>query len=102
MVLTALLLSLCGDVSGAGDQVRLLNDAPVREQVSIAQLESDLSAVMHMRQSIGLPIAMVIAGSVTAAFGGLFLGMSAITSAGFVFDNPFVIAGIILLAVGVP
>jgi predicted small secreted protein len=102
MVLTALLLSLCGDVSGAGEQVRLLNDAPVREQVSVAQLESDLAAVMHMRQSIGLPIAMLIAGSVTAAFGGFFLGMSLLTPVGFVFDNPFVIAGIVMLAIGLP
>ncbi len=102
MVLTALLLSLCGDVSGAGAQVRLVGDAPVREEVSIAQLEADLAAVMHLRQSIGLPIAMLIAGTVTAAFGGLFLGMSAITPVGFVFDNPFVIVGIVMLAIGVP
>jgi hypothetical protein len=102
MVLTALLLSLCGDVSGAGAQVRLISDAPVRDEVSIAQLEADLAAVMHLRQSIGLPVAMLIAGTVTAAFGGLFLGMGAVAFAGFVFDNPFVIVGVVLLAVGVP
>ena len=104
MLLTALLVSLCGDVSGAGSRVHLVTaaDAPTRELVSTEQLEADLAAVVRLRRSIGMPVALVIVGSVSTAVGGMMIGLSTIGFAALAIENPLVIIGLVFVALGLP
>lgn len=104
MLLTALLVSLCSDVSGAGSQVRLVTapDAPTRQLVSTEQLEADLAAVVRLRKGVGMPVALVIIGSVSTAVGGLMIGLSTIGFAALAIENPLVVIGLVFVALGLP
>lgn len=102
MLLTALLVSLCGDVGSAGAQVRL-TDVPTQALVSTEQLEADLSAVMQLRPSIGLPVALLVVGATSTAFGGLMLGLAALVSFGAVtLEHPLIIMALIFAGLGLP
>ena len=108
LVLTAVLLTISGDVQ-AGRSARLLDDAPLVAQAdlplpptSMAQLQTDLSALTRMRPSMGGPVTLVVFGIIGALNGGLLLGMSALIDGAIILTSPIALVGMVTALVGIP
>jgi hypothetical protein len=49
-----------------------------------------------------MPVALLIVGAVSTAVGGMMIGLSLISSATLIIENPLVIIGLVFVALGLP
>ncbi len=105
MLLTGLLLSLCGQIQPDATGARLVgDDAPIEILLtpypSVRQLEAELAELTRLRVSIRLPVTLLVIGATSTLIGTGILLSAIITSR--LFALPLGILGLVAVGLGMP